>query len=140
MIPSVVASQIKNCVADYLRTTFHPTTSGFENLIHHFLQTPNQYYRGPYINIGLPFRPSDRQGEPFPEIPLGFQPPPTSSDRLSTAESTQLPIHHCGDGNRVRKNGMLFITDSRTLSATATTTWHQSHSDLSDERLGNRSG
>jgi DEAD/DEAH box helicase domain-containing protein len=74
MIPSVVDSQIKNCVADYLRTTFHPTTSGFENLIHHFLQTPNQYYRGPYINIGLPFRPSDREGEPFPEIPLGFQP------------------------------------------------------------------
>lgn len=74
MIPSVVASQIKNCVADYLRTTFHPTTSGFENLIHHFLQTPNQYYRGPYITIGLPFRPSEQQGEPFPEIPLGFQP------------------------------------------------------------------
>ncbi|MEB3309527.1 MAG: DEAD/DEAH box helicase [Snowella sp.] len=74
MIPSVVANQIKNCIADYLRTTFHPTTDGFENLIHRFLQTPNQYYRGPYINIGLPFQSSDRQEEPFPDIPLGFQP------------------------------------------------------------------
>jgi DEAD/DEAH box helicase domain-containing protein len=74
MIPSVVASQIKNCVADYLRTTFHPTTSGFENLIHDFLREPDQYYKGPYISLGLPFQASDSPSEPFPEIPLGFQP------------------------------------------------------------------
>ncbi|MFM1843296.1 MAG: hypothetical protein RLZZ490_2038, partial [Cyanobacteriota bacterium] len=74
MIPSVVASQIKNCVADYLRTTFQPTTPGFTDFIDRFLATPDQLYKGPYINIGLPFQPSNHPGEFFPEIPLGFHP------------------------------------------------------------------
>ncbi|MDB9305889.1 MULTISPECIES: hypothetical protein [Cyanophyceae] len=37
MIPSVVASQIRNCVEDYLCTTFRPTTAGFDGLITRFL-------------------------------------------------------------------------------------------------------
>lgn len=73
MIPSVVATQIRRCVEDYLRTTFNPTTPGFENLIERFIQKPENVCRGPYISLGLPFR-TGTGGDPFPEIPLEFTP------------------------------------------------------------------
>ncbi len=74
MLPSVVASQIRNCVADYLHTTFRPTTPGFEGLMDRFLDKPDNYYRGPYITLGLPFRPGTTGAHFFPDIPLKFNP------------------------------------------------------------------
>jgi len=73
MIPSVVATQVRNCVSDYLRTTFHPTTPGFDGLIDRFLAEPDHICRGPYLSIGLPFR-SGTGSDLFREIPLGFSP------------------------------------------------------------------
>ncbi|MBI4783026.1 MAG: DEAD/DEAH box helicase [Oscillatoriophycideae cyanobacterium NC_groundwater_1537_Pr4_S-0.65um_50_18] len=73
MIPSVVATQVRNCVSDYLHTTFRPTTPGFDGLIDRFLAEPDNICRGPYISIGLPFR-SGTGSDPFREIPLGFTP------------------------------------------------------------------
>lgn len=73
MIPSVVATQVRNCVSDYLRTTFHPTTPGFDGLIDRFLAEPDHICRGPYLSIGLPFR-SGTGSDLFREIPLGFTP------------------------------------------------------------------
>ncbi|MGQ4650336.1 DEAD/DEAH box helicase [Lyngbya aestuarii] len=74
MIPAVVATQIRNCVSDYLRTTFRPTTPGFESLMERFLQKPDNVYRGPYVSLGLPFRSGTIGADYFPEIPLGFTP------------------------------------------------------------------
>ncbi|MBW4523225.1 MAG: DEAD/DEAH box helicase [Scytolyngbya sp. HA4215-MV1] len=73
MIPSVVATQVRNCVSDYLHTTFRPTTPGFDGIIDRFLADPDNTCRGPYISIGLPFRPGTGSA-PFREIPLGFTP------------------------------------------------------------------
>ncbi|WP_413167869.1 DEAD/DEAH box helicase [Capilliphycus salinus ALCB114379] len=74
MIPSVVAGQIRNCVSDYLRTTFRPTTPGFESLIERFLENPENAHRSPYISLGLPFRTGTAGADYFPEIPLNFAP------------------------------------------------------------------
>ncbi len=74
MIPSIVATQVRNCVSDYLRTTFRPTTPGFEGLLERFIAEPDNVGRGPYVSIGLPFRPGTHSGDFFPEIPLGFTP------------------------------------------------------------------
>jgi DEAD/DEAH box helicase domain-containing protein len=74
MIPSVVATQIRNCVEDYLYTTFRPTTAGFQGLMERFLSEKPNLYRGPYVSLGLPFRPSSLGKDYFPEIPLGFTP------------------------------------------------------------------
>ena len=74
MIPSIVATQVRNCVSDYLRTTFRPTTPGFEGLLERFIAEPDNIGRGPYISIGLPFRPGNHSGDFFPKIPLGFIP------------------------------------------------------------------
>lgn len=74
MIPSVVATQVRNCVSDYLHTTFRPTTHGFEGLMDRFLADPDNVCRGPYISIGLPFRPGTSGPDTFREIPLNFTP------------------------------------------------------------------
>ena len=55
MIPSIVATQVRNCVSDYLRTTFRPTTPGFEGLLERFIAEPDNIGKGPYVSIGLPF-------------------------------------------------------------------------------------
>jgi len=74
VIPSVVATQVRNCVSDYLHTTFRPTTPGFEGLMDRFLADPDNICRGPYISIGLPFRNGTSGSDYFREIPLGFTP------------------------------------------------------------------
>lgn len=74
MLPSVVATQVRNCVADYLQTTFRPTTPGFDGLMERFLAKPSNYYQGPYISIGLPFRPGSTGASFFKDIPLKFNP------------------------------------------------------------------
>lgn len=84
MIPSVVATQVRNCVSDYLHTTFRPTTPGFDGLIDRFLAEPDHVCRGPYVSIGLPFRPG-AGSTPFREVPLNLYPSLTSGTRLRTA-------------------------------------------------------
>jgi DEAD/DEAH box helicase domain-containing protein len=74
MLPSVVATQVRNCVADYLHTTFRPTTPGFESLMERFLAKQTNYCQGPYISIGLPFRPGKAGASFFKDIPLKFNP------------------------------------------------------------------
>lgn len=74
MIPSIVARQLQDCVSDYLLTTFRGTTPGFDTLMERFLDRPENVGRGPYISLGLPFRPGEQGANYFPEIPLQFQP------------------------------------------------------------------
>lgn len=74
MLPSVVATQVRSCVADYLLTTFRPTTTGFTGLLERFVEHPDNYYRGPYVSVGLPFRPGDSGPNFFPNIPLAVHP------------------------------------------------------------------
>ncbi|OUC15160.1 MAG: RNA helicase [Alkalinema sp. CACIAM 70d] len=74
MLPSIIATELRNCVADYLRTTFRPTTPGFDSLIDRFLATPENLYRGPYISIGLPFRPGSTGATYYRDLPMQFAP------------------------------------------------------------------
>jgi len=74
MIPSVVANQVRSCISDYLRSAYRPTNAGFEGLIERFLEISDNYCKGPYISVGLPFRPGQVGADFFKEIPLNFHP------------------------------------------------------------------
>ena len=93
MLPSVVATQIRNCVADYLHTTFRPTTPGFDRLMDRFLAKSDNYYQGPYISIGLPFRPGKTGANFFKNIPLKFNLPPPPRTLISAAGTPLLSVH-----------------------------------------------
>jgi DEAD/DEAH box helicase domain-containing protein len=74
MLPSIVATELRHCVADYLRTTFRPTTPGFDSLMDRFLGEPSNVGRGPYVSIGLPFRSGTIGANYFRDIPMPFSP------------------------------------------------------------------
>ncbi len=58
MQPLVIAEQTRQGIADFLKATFPATTPGFEGLMGRFLDEPRNLAKGPYITLGLPFRPA----------------------------------------------------------------------------------
>ncbi len=74
MIPSVVARQVRETVLDYLRTTFALADPEFECALFDFLDGEEGLFKGPYVDIRLPFRKAEA-GERIPlEIRPGFEP------------------------------------------------------------------
>ena len=74
MIPSVVSFEIQEALRDFLATEFRPSNSEMSDLIDRFLSDDSNLIKGPYLSLALPFQRSTEKGEPFPEIPLGFNP------------------------------------------------------------------
>lgn len=70
MIPSVVAKQVRETVLDYLQTTFSLADKQLERALFEFLDGPDGLFKGPYVDIRLPFRKRDK-GE---RIPLDIRP------------------------------------------------------------------
>lgn len=73
MFPSVLASELEQMAADAIRTAFHPTTSGFRELIDRFLDERKQLLKGPYVSLALPFREGNNRNW-FPKILTAFPP------------------------------------------------------------------
>jgi DEAD/DEAH box helicase domain-containing protein len=70
MIPSVVARQIRETVLDYLRTTFSLSDPDFEAALFEFLDSEGGMFKGPYVDVRLPFR----KAESGQNIPLDIAP------------------------------------------------------------------
>lgn len=70
MIPSVVSKQVRETVLDYLKTTFSLANKDLEESLFDFLDGPEGLFKGPYVDIRLPFRKRDA-GE---RIPLDIKP------------------------------------------------------------------
>jgi DEAD/DEAH box helicase domain-containing protein len=74
MIPSVVARQVRETILDYLRTTYALADADLESTLFEFLNSENGLFKGPYIDIRLPFR-KVVPGERLPlDIKPGFEP------------------------------------------------------------------
>jgi hypothetical protein len=56
MQPLIVAQQVTQGVADFLRTAFPSTTPGFIGLLERFLEQRDNVFKGPYLTVPLPFR------------------------------------------------------------------------------------
>ena len=59
MIPSVVTQQVRETVLDYLRTTFALSDPAFERGLFEYLDGEEGLFKGPYLDIGLPFAKAD---------------------------------------------------------------------------------
>ncbi|MGH9481726.1 MAG: DEAD/DEAH box helicase, partial [Terriglobales bacterium] len=66
MIPSVVATQIRAGIEEFLTSTFPVTNPVFAGCLEKFLATPGRVFRGPYLSIQLPYA---REPEPSPLFP-----------------------------------------------------------------------
>ncbi|MEB3330171.1 MAG: DEAD/DEAH box helicase, partial [Candidatus Sericytochromatia bacterium] len=74
MIPTLLARQIREGVADYLRTTFPAATPGFRGLLDDLLARPEEVFRGPYVSVGLPFLQAGSAAGWFTGVSLPFPP------------------------------------------------------------------
>src|SRR5690554_3152365 len=97
MLPSVVAKEVHQSVALFIRETFRTTTAYFQHedgsIVERFLQRPRSVYKGPWIDIKLPFQ-SERNPKPLPfrHVTLPYTPyahQVTAFERLSTASKTR---------------------------------------------------
>ena len=75
MIPSVIASQVRRGIEDFLRTTYPPEDPFFADLLEDFFQEEGSLFRGPFLSLKLPFRPGrGKSAELYPELPMKFAP------------------------------------------------------------------
>lgn len=72
MIPSVLSRHIEQGISDFLRTTFPVTNPFFAGILEQFLNEPGNVFKGPYLDIQLPYRRGRRSDEPFPGMPMQY--------------------------------------------------------------------
>jgi len=56
MIPSVLAQHVRQGIEDFLRTAFPVSTPFFSNILEKLLDEPGNVFKGPYLDIQLPFQ------------------------------------------------------------------------------------
>src|SRR5262245_11007295 len=71
MLPATLALEVERTLLDYLRTTFHFRDRALEAALLAFLRDPSKgLFRGPYVDLRLPFRKAD----PAAAAPLALMP------------------------------------------------------------------
>ncbi len=86
MIPSVLAGHVEQGVKDFLRTTFPVNTPFFSNILEDFLAESGNVFKGPFLDIQLPYQQGKGGSDYFPDLPMPFSPylhQEKSFDRLS---------------------------------------------------------
>jgi len=56
MLPSLLARDIQHGLKQFLLTGFEPSDDFFHGLMHRFVEDEAAWMKGPYLQIGLPFR------------------------------------------------------------------------------------
>jgi Distinct helicase family with a unique C-terminal domain including a metal-binding cysteine cluster len=73
MIPSILDRQIRQGVADFVRTTFSITTPSMAKMVDDLCDEPDRMFKGPYISLGLPFENGNQPADLyFPQLKVPF--------------------------------------------------------------------
>lgn len=86
MILSVLSYHVEQGIKGFLRTTFPVTTPFFSTIFERLLNEPGNVFKGPYLDIQLPFQQSKKGTDYFPNLLMPFPPylhQERSFDRLS---------------------------------------------------------
>ena len=108
-----------------------------------FLAEPENYIKGPWISVAMPFKQAVKPGEPFEQpfsqVPLRFAPYQhqlMAFERLS-GKNPRSTLVATGTGSG--KTEVLSLADPRTLPHKKGRARDQGYPDLSDERARHRS-
>ena len=74
MQPLIVAQQVTQGIADFLRAAFPASSPGFAGVVERFLEQRDNVFKGPYLSIPLPFRQQMGKAPAFAWLPAGFIP------------------------------------------------------------------
>lgn len=68
MLPSILAGQLQQGLADYIKTTFPMTNPAFQGSLEKMLATKDSVFHEPYVAVRLPFRVADEMPDLFEAI------------------------------------------------------------------------
>lgn len=74
MIPSVISTQVRQGIEDFLRTTYPPAEPFCGEVLESLITEENALFKGPYVTLKLPFRSGKKSVGLFPDIPMPFFP------------------------------------------------------------------
>lgn len=74
MLPSILAGQLQQGLADYIKTTFPMTNPYFQGSLTKMLETPDSVFHEPYVAVRLPFRVAEDIPDHFEAIHQKFKP------------------------------------------------------------------
>ncbi|NCB75135.1 MAG: DEAD/DEAH box helicase, partial [Clostridia bacterium] len=74
MLPSVLAKQLQQGLADYIETTFPMTNPTFRGSLGRMLKTPDSVFHEPYTAVRLPFRTAENAPDLFEAVHPSFAP------------------------------------------------------------------
>ncbi len=102
MLPSLLAREVQTGLKQFLRTGFEPTDPLFAGVMRRFTDNESRWMKGPYVQIGLPFR-TGTHGRGFfagfqTEFP-GFVHQETAWQRLATNRLAAATLVATGTGS-----------------------------------------
>jgi len=56
MLPSLLAREVQSGLKHFLTTAYEPSDPHFGGIVERFTQTEKRWLKGPYVQVGLPFR------------------------------------------------------------------------------------
>lgn len=123
MLPAVVASELQDAISRFLRSAFPVATQYFQDagtaapdahrLIDDLITRPEALFKGPYLNVKLPFRQADAATSPFRHVPLPFTPYRHQHKAFTrlTGDAPQSTIVATGTGSGKTECFMLPVLD-----------------------------
>lgn len=72
MLPSLLTRDIEYGLRQYLLTAYEPSDGFFRGVMQRFLDRDGSWMKGPYVQVGLPFRLGEKQRDFFPEFKTEF--------------------------------------------------------------------
>ena len=91
LIPSTLSHQLKENVVSYLKTTFNIKNAGFVEAFERHVRSESGLFRGPYIDVKLPFRSAAAPRKDLFDLSLQFRPfehQLKAFERLTSRENT----------------------------------------------------
>lgn len=93
MNPILLARHVQDSLRELVHTTLNSTSPAFGEMVDRFIAQPENFMKGPWVSVDMPFRQIDVAADgtweqPFPEVPLRFAPYQHQTDafaRLSGA-------------------------------------------------------
>ena len=102
MLPSLLAREVQNGLKSFLTTGFEPSDPLFSGVMHRFTEDDARWMKGPFIQVGLPFRTGTKSNKFFStfntEFP-GYVHQESAWQRISTTGSASATIVATGTGS-----------------------------------------
>ncbi|MCP4402490.1 MAG: DEAD/DEAH box helicase [bacterium] len=74
MLPSVLTTQLRRGIEDYLRSTFQISTPLFHGIVDRLLNEEHGVFQGPYLTMALPFLQSTLERDYFEALEMPYTP------------------------------------------------------------------